>query len=174
MSAFMVDQEHITAMVTLGRGRVMGVASAPCETVDVRWARFDPAVTPWREQEWRRIGRPEDGNVTATEIGRMLAQENAASLGARYGDEPEPWVLGYEYPTRQLQSMVPGVVEGLRLIDCYEYQACEHEGWYSSEAYRYCDALRRALIGHLPGYDEAPWEWSRRAVARYRQEGAAA
>lgn len=173
MSAFMVDQEHITALVTLGRGRAMDIGAGVGYVEGPSWARFDPAVTRWQEQEWRRIGLARDGLVSSTEVGRMLAQENAASIGARYGDEPEAWVLDYTYPTRQFQSMIPGVVEGLKLIECYEYQTCEHEGWAASEAYRYCDALRRTLVMRLPGYDEAPWEWSAKAVEAYRQEVAA-
>jgi hypothetical protein len=52
----------------------------------------------------------------------------------------------------------------LKAISCYEYQSCEHPEWKTSQVRQYCEQLRRALIGCLPGYESAPWEWGEIAV----------
>src|SRR4029079_13532152 len=33
-------------------------------------------------------------------------------------------------------------------------------GWATSEAHAFCQALRIKLIQCLPGYSDAPWEWT--------------
>jgi hypothetical protein len=43
------------------------------------------------------------------------------------------------------------------LLAGFEYQACELPGWVGSEAGRFVDALRHALIRALPGYSDGPW-----------------
>ena len=48
----------------------------------------------------------------------------------------------------------------LKALACYEYQACEHAEWPTSEAYQFCEALRRRAIPRAPGYDAAEWEIS--------------
>ena len=58
-----------------------------------------------------------------------------------------------------------GVVEALKALDCYEYQSCEHPEWETSEAFEFCRAMRNLLIGCLPGYDAAQWEWDDAPVA---------
>ena len=50
-------------------------------------------------------------------------------------------------------------VEGLKALDGYVYQSCEHPDWEKSEAYRWVERLRDALIRFLPGYAEAD-TWS--------------
>ena len=37
------------------------------------------------------------------------------------------------------------------------HQACEHEGWDTSEAHTFVDALRRHASTRFPGYDAAEW-----------------
>ena len=43
-------------------------------------------------------------------------------------------------------------VKILAAINCYEYQACEHPEWKTSEARDFCEALRDRMIRMLPGY----------------------
>jgi hypothetical protein len=94
----------------------------------------------------------------------MLWLENYKSVSYRYdttNDLPGPvdFTLAdlddyiFEPPAQRLTA-----VEMFKLIDCYEYQACEHPGWATSDAKAYCERLRRDLIGKLPGYAEAAWE----------------
>lgn len=102
------------------------------------------------------------------ELGETLVKENLSSVHYRYpdtetnpDDTPGPfaqyWLAEYKYqkPKRLLTA-----VEGLAAVNYYEYQSCEHPEWGNSEAYRFCDALRRDLIRELPGYEQAPWgDW---------------
>jgi len=57
-------------------------------------------------------------------------------------------------------------VYALKAVCCYRYQSCEHPGWKGSEASRFCDALERVAVELLPGFSEAPWEWTADDVAR--------
>ena len=47
----------------------------------------------------------------------------------------------------------------LSMCDCLEYQSCETEDWASTPAWRLLNAIRRAAIRALPGYDDAPWDY---------------
>jgi hypothetical protein len=55
----------------------------------------------------------------------------------------------------------PSPVETLKLCACYRYQSSRSEDWEGSEAAAIVDALEHCAIVALPGYDDAPWEWSR-------------
>jgi hypothetical protein len=50
-------------------------------------------------------------------------------------------------------------VQVLKAIQSYAYQSCEHPEWDGSLAKRFCDWLESAIIGDLPGYDDAEWEF---------------
>ena len=135
MSAWIVSKAHIRAMVSLGVSRGLIVKGS-------------------------MLGS------RMSELGQMLINENVASVRYRYPDSgdqlPGPneryWLTPYRHdlvgPAR-----VPTPVEGLKLINCYEYQSCEHPGWEDSDAHKWCQDLESALIHDLPGYDEAPWDW---------------
>lgn len=85
-------------------------------------------------------------------IARMLQWENVASLTARYdGRHPVNFV-----PVLPCRDRYP-VATLLKLIHCYEYQACEHEGWTDSAAHKLCRRLESALTRCVVGYDAAPW-----------------
>lgn len=97
--------------------------------------------------------------MTDDELGRMLWFENMLSLQARYEDPIDSAALfAYHYapPSGVLGGRVAPVVL-LKMIACYEYQACEHAGWDTSKARDFCNDLRKAVIMDLPGYDAAPW-----------------
>jgi len=47
-------------------------------------------------------------------------------------------------PRRQLQ-----ILAALRLLDCYEYQACEFSGWRDSQAFKECHDIRATLTHEL-------------------------
>lgn len=94
----------------------------------------------------------------------MLLAENVASVRYRYADSnPDDmvpsWILaeGYEFTDPHVE-MTP--VEVIKAVRCYEYQACERPEWRASEAYQFCKALTDAMIACLPGYADAPWEWT--------------
>lgn len=149
MSAWIVSKAHIDALVgaavTYDRGsglRYYSNEAGPDVTGMVHWDRSN-----------------------ANHLGRMLWGENLKSIVYRYpndasGDRPGPNdftdddVDTYQFP-RGADYREPIVV--LKSIDCYEYQSCEHPEWRGSAAKQFCEALRRRLIGELPGYDDAPW-----------------
>ena len=134
MSAWIVSKQHIDALVTAG-------LPAPGETIAaVTWGDGNGA-------EARKSLRKEN----ADEIGRMLWQENHQSINYRYKDGGPVDPL-YAF---QAESHVPLTV--LKLLDCYEYQSCEHPGWSGSEARAFCGALRNKVVQDLPGYETAPW-----------------
>lgn len=151
MSAFMVSRYHIDQMIAAGLGRVHDPE---------RRARTDGLYSfangNTHRLEW----------ANADEVGRMLWQENYASICARYPDcatgrgLPGPAGLtkeeinAYEWTTPKTR-MTP--VEILKAVDCYAYQSCEHDEWEQGAAYAFCEALRHAMISLLPGYHEAPW-----------------
>ncbi|MCL4423102.1 MAG: hypothetical protein M1115_08060 [Actinobacteria bacterium] len=170
MSAWIVSKAHIDAMVTaaLSVGAPLDGLSwwrrhgldleAVCK--EHGWEAYLAAIKDWR----RCI---DCGDIDrAHEVGMMLWGENLASIHSRYpdtarndGDYPGPRgfsemeVASYSYePTRLLSP-----VELLKAIDCYEYQSNEHDGWKSSEARSFCEALRADAIRCLDGYEEAPW-----------------
>lgn len=150
MSAFVVDTDHIDAMVTAGlTGR------GPYGPM--RW--YVGQAGPYTLDE-----------STADRVGAMLLAECIKSVSARYPDDgpgelpgpvPNPEVQAYRF--RQVQDSALTPVVALKLIDCYEYQSCEHDGWTASEAHAFCAALRHAVIGRLPGYDAGPWGYQRPA-----------
>jgi len=98
------------------------------------------------------------------EIGRMLIAENHASISYAYSPEPasELGVGPIGYTWRATPPTIDPVVV-LKAINNYCYQSCEHPGWADSDARKFCDLLRDKTIRSLPGYDEAPWEWTRTA-----------
>lgn len=134
MSAFMVVEQHINAMVHVA-------LKGPSDY----------------GKPWYSVGvEPE----SADGIGRMLWHENAASIEARYGPDAGQFDLAATYRYTTPVGRIPSAVEALKLISCYEYQSCEHPGWTGSRAHAFCQSLTGVLIGCLPGYDAAPWEWT--------------
>ena len=153
MSAWIVSKHHVDAMLTAALSRRV---AGPHHGV-LRFWTGDLSWSVTRE--------------TADEIGEMLWAENVASVARRYGgddvsDLPGPVELSREaYHFDQL----PGDVEPVKvfkILDCYEYQSCEHGGWRASPALAFCDALRRACCRSLPGYEAAPWGVDDREVFR--------
>jgi hypothetical protein len=166
MSAFMVDKTHIDALVDCAVWGPRCGRAHPGDYFTMRWWTVDAVTlrcTPLDHLDRvRREARPE----TADAIGAMLIAENLASIHHRYPDTleggplPGPvaayWEMDYVF---ERPNLAPTAIEGLKLINCYEYQACEHPGWPASEAQSFCHALRGRLIGRLDGYDAARWEW---------------
>lgn len=163
MSAFLVSKPHIDALVyaALSRRRC-GLSWYDCDPVALE-AQFTSSLDYFAVLHvHHREARHED----ADRLGRMLWQENLASVTARYpddasGERPGPCgltdeqIAAYTY-TSPRTRLEPVAI--LKALHCYEYQSCEHDGWRGSEAYQFCQALQAAMISALPGYDEADWE----------------
>jgi len=104
----------------------------------------------------------------------MLASENVQSVRARYSDAdssgmiPDWTAIPYVYRDPQYR---PAPLEVLQAIAGYEYQSCEHDDWHCSEASRFCQALRLAMVRRLPGYDDAPWTWDQSDLTWHGNSG---
>ena len=178
MSAYVVDKAHIDALVRAGlvlpARQVQGgrlrwfwpeITQADREATYQAGAAWGPRSAQLAEERRREL-TPSAG---ADRVGAMLWSENVRSVCFRY-DEPEdadelPGPVGFGVLDVAGYRFGPGVflpdvdpVAVLKAIDGYEYQSCEHPGWEASEAHAFCEALRRAAIGCLPGYAEASWE----------------
>lgn len=152
MSAYVVSKETIDRIVQLA---VEGPSAVPVSP-DTAW-RFG----------WYMADRPERwayaDHESADKIGQLLISECVRSVRYRYPEDsfddlPGPiekgYALDYRYsrPARRLTA-----IEGLKLLDGYEYQTCEHPQWEASEAHAIRSYLRDMLISRLPGYSEAAW-----------------
>lgn len=90
----------------------------------------------------------------------MLAEENAKSVNHRYAgpeEKPSPAVTNFPAFNQKVLTLHPMMVL-LKAIDCYEYQASEHEGWKDSEARKFCARLRKQVYQNAPEYQNcAGW-----------------
>lgn len=148
MSAYMVTKETIDSMV--------GAALALTD-------RNDSWVI---EGHWRNITTRD-----ATKIGRMLWDENARNVRARYGDADESGMVvqseldGYAYDFMYgLEARLVGshgdtekvwaIANVFSIISGYEYQCSETEDWPASEAFKFIEGIRYRLARALPGYGD--------------------
>ncbi len=142
MSAFVVDKAHINALVNAGLGG------------------RDP-LTWYHNEKYHKLHYN-----NADEVGQMLLNECIRSVGARYQDSEVTDLPGrvdaeYLIPFKHKLSYNPlPAVTVFSLINCYKYQSCETDDWEQTEAYAFCQQLEGRLIRNLPGYDDAPWEWT--------------
>lgn len=169
MSAFMVDKEHVDILIAVGVRGVSGQAASP----DNAWSGVAWYVGGGSGDFSRRVRLD---YTNADEVGAMLVATNLASIHARYPDTlddpdatPGPiaryWDEAYRWTDPRVR---PTAVEALKAIACFEYQSCEHDGWHTGEARQFCEALRHAVIAHLPGFSEAPWDWKPSDLAARR------
>lgn len=141
MSAFVVGYDHIDGLMTycLEGHRPYGVSY------------FLPLSG----------NRVEINRRNVEEIGRILLEENEASVSYRYpDDDPDDLpgsggetAAGYRF-CRFDGRLSP--VSILKACDCLEYQSCEHPGWEGSIAQCIVRGIKDAAVSDLPGYDDAP------------------
>lgn len=142
MSAWFVPKAHIDLLVT-------AAFDGPTDSAPKSWSFPISNVS----------------NMTMDEAGRMLWGENVKSLEARYGGAEnmvDPAWEAYHW------TRTDGpIITILKAISCYEYQSCEHDGWERSKAWWFCHSLTAALIGCLPGFDQADaWPYEGKVVAK--------
>ncbi len=144
MSAYVVDREHIRYLVDAGLA------------YDVYW---------YHGGEPHRLGsqqssRPSDDPAR---VGKMLWDENIASVSHRYPDDSwgewpgpigENYIYGRHVPYVRLRF---DPVEVIKAAHCLDYQSCEHPGWRESEARAYVEGLIHKATQLLEGYDAAEW-----------------
>jgi len=94
----------------------------------------------------------------ATLYATILHNENIRSYNYRYQEkdgEAEITVTGRD----AVKHSHAKAVTILKMCDCLEYQSCETPDYQESTAYQLVEAIRKAAIRCLPGYDDAPWEY---------------
>jgi hypothetical protein len=139
MSAFLVSKAHIDALVTAA---VFGVIENPL--ISGQW--WPPVYAGHAAVHSR-----------ANWLGEALWAENRKSIRARYpADSCEARTYVYK-PADSPPVVLRSALEVLKLVQCYEYQSCEHDNWKDSAAAKFCGELTARLINALPGYDAAPW-----------------
>jgi hypothetical protein len=127
MSAWIVSDDHITALIAGYNHYLTG-----CEKASIA--------------------------STLTALGSMLLKENCRSVGHRYNEETDPGWESYEFPAQYVhRAPIKDLATLIKLLDCYEYQACECDDWEQTEAYKKCQRMRGTFCRYLPGYEEAPW-----------------
>lgn len=167
MSAFVVSQHHISALVNAAE------VYARYERCAFRWhhndTEYELVHAGGNDDEWtdhNPWGNIHRRTMTPQTLGQALLDECIRSVFHRYEDcetvaelpgyTPDLTERGATYKHNPMVNVRP--IVALKAIDCYEYQSCEHPAWESSMAYAFCDSLRRALVRDLPGYEDAPWE----------------
>jgi hypothetical protein len=148
MSAYMVDRDHIKFLITAAQSRrLLGPSSG------LRWYHNDVSHEL----------KPGDRDA-ASKAGQMLWDANAESINARYPDTvgkpermPGPIDEPFVYAHSSNWPDEIDMVQVLKAIRCFNYQACEYDGWYKSEAYAFLESLQTHAIMALPGYEEAAW-----------------
>lgn len=141
MSAFMVSNAHINALVTF--------------ITDHRILLPKWDVAP----DAPAYAQANSGDEQA--IGDKLIQANRESLVARYGESErlalqmnEDWVFKVT-----INAFKP--IEIIKAADCFDYQACEVTDYNSTWAADVMSRVRATAIRQLPGYEAADWEIKR-------------
>lgn len=95
-----------------------------------------------------------------SDVAAILRAENLRSLNARYGESAA--TFGDDgYTFQRINQTDPVTV--LKSLHCLRYQSCEAEDYGQTLASALLDAIERAAINALPGYNDAPWGWTRPA-----------
>jgi hypothetical protein len=171
VSAYIVSRAHIAAMVRLGLDGPTGrTAGADTAWPVLQWFAADPREAAGAADiadYTRRLEtvRRELTRETAQRVAYLLMVANVASVSHRYpgdapGDLPGPRPAYWIEPAPAFDIAGArrfSAVHGLSILAGYAYQSCELPGWPGSEAARFVDALRDALICALPGYSDGPW-----------------
>lgn len=183
MSAFIVSKRHIDILV---QSAIAGATDSrgwthPGEQFSWYHNEARHEIDPYGDAA-RVWGYKE--LVPPSVLGQRLVDECVASVSGRYpnddvqaGELPGPcdpyYLKPYVFePVTDSNVMVIGAA-GLKVhigalvstaelasgLFCYCYQSCEHEGWETSEAHAFVQAMKDNLLRSLPGHDAAPWGW---------------
>ncbi len=140
MSAWIVAKEHVDYLLFVATSLYRKGALS---NTDVRMGWFHNGT-------WFKLEAPD-----FNKIGQTLWHENHKSVNRRYSQDEETPEYRYAAPK------IPfGFAQALKAIDCYCYQTCEHKEWEASEAYAFCEELRKRLtLAMIPyeEYDKAAW-----------------
>ena len=138
MSAYIVDDDHIDALVTF--------------CIDHKLRYRHNGVSLWIHED------------NAEAVGRILLDANVASVHHRYegriDDDEKNAAANYRF-----KRFVPGIslMQAICGVRCLDYQSCEHPSWELSTAWRICQSITDHAIARLPGADEC-WQLRRNST----------
>ena len=92
----------------------------------------------------------------AKKMAQTLINENYRSVNYHYRENQNPHKTNYQEKWALCSDRF-GAAQILKLCDCYDYQACETDNYYQSEAANIVQKIRGYAIHRLPGYDKAEW-----------------
>ena len=95
---------------------------------------------------------------TPETVAAILRAENVRSLEARYGNADD-MLDDAPYTFRAVNKT--DAVTVIKSVHCLRYQSCEADNYETTLAAQLLDAIERAAVASLPGYDDAPWGWTR-------------
>lgn len=127
MSAFVVPDAHINALVTFGSKH------------DARFIH-------------NRVRRAIKGNEA--EIASLLYIANVESVNHRYREDGES--VGFKFrPDPNVSRRT--AVQILAACACFDYQACEVDHYEETIGHAIIQAIRTAACRRVPGYESAGW-----------------
>ena len=156
MSAYAVNSDHIRELAIFA---VSGPHNDPHVNSNYLRGNFG---------DLQYVGIEKDKEKLAGLYADILMAENIRSVNYRYSDNGSiPENKPFEFRAFTLGEIVyPCVTDPvhiLKMCNSLEYQSCETEDYYKTKAYRLLMAIKEAAIRVLPGYEDAPWEFSRPA-----------
>jgi hypothetical protein len=170
MSAFVVTQDHIAALVNaaeLHARKSHGTFQWTHDDTHYELATYGDDEEWTDYQKWgENVSTTHRRRMTLQTLGQMLYDTCLRSVFYRYSDcmtvadlpgyTPDLTERGASYVHNA--HLFVSEIAALKAIDCYEYQSCEFPEWPVSCAQVFCQQLREELVTDLPGYDDAPWE----------------
>lgn len=138
MSAFIVGDDHVNALVTYAMLK---------------------RVSYYHDGKRFKIV-----SDNAEEVGRILMDENVRSVAYRYCGriDDDAKNSGAAYRFRLFPPNTPALYI-LKGCHCFAYQASETDDWETTRAHSIIAAIEAQAMYDLPGYDDAPWEITRPA-----------
>lgn len=147
MSAFIVSEDHIDALIEFGKAHLVQLWFRP--NGEEMGIEYDFRVTPDRN-----------------ELGSALINENLKSFNYRYRDD-----VPVTHYVSKTTSRLYDPVQILKALSCWEYQSCEHPDFRSSLGFAVMEALRKEAINHLEGYEAAMWEIRKKIETKIADDG---
>jgi hypothetical protein len=86
------------------------------------------------------------GNMNRIDLTRMLTDANLRSLNARYSTTVAWTEDSATYTFKPVRRGAYSPTQIVKLCDCFDYQACEVEGYDATDAAKFVDRVRNAAI----------------------------
>jgi hypothetical protein len=98
-----------------------------------------------------------NGRTDTPKIAKILHVENVRSVNHRYTETAS----ADDYAFTRVAAEAFTAVEVLAAAAGLRYQSSEHPEYFTSDAAEVLNAIERAAIRNLPGFADAPREWTR-------------